>query len=138
METRGVLSPTTEAEARAFLDRFMPIAETVVRDVAKAMDFDSEEYDTRVTGEVFETARDAIFASLLEVTVGTREEFDDWQTTHDYDVIEVGSGNVENVAWHAVPFVETVIAATFQDKQAAAVDTLRRQAYGRVYSDLTD
>lgn len=138
METRGVLAPTTEAEARAFLDRFMPIAKTVVRDVAKAMDFDSDEYDTRVTGEVVETARDAIFASLLEVTIGTREEFDDWQTTHDYDVIEVGSANVNNIAWHAVPFTETVIAATFQDKQAAAVDTLRRQAYGRVYRELAD
>lgn len=134
MHTRGVFVPETEAEARERYERLGPVAQTVVRETAKGMAFDREEYDERVTPEVVARVRDALFASLLEVTVGSREEFDDWAESHDGDVSVVGSGNVDNVAWHAPPFAEAV-AATFQEEEDAAVETLRRQAFGRIYRE---
>lgn len=134
MHTEGVFEPETAADARARFDAVGPTAQTTVREVAKAMEFDREEYDDRVTGEVVETAREAIFASLLAVTVGTREEFERWHDDHpDYERELIGSDNVESVVWHAVPFAETVVAATFQDREDAAIGTLRRQAFGSVY-----
>jgi len=137
MHTEGLLSPATADEARDRFEAVAPTAQTTVREVAKAMDFDKAEYDDRVTGAVVETAREAIFASLLEVHVGTREEFEEWRAEHpDLDVETIGSENVDNVVWHAVPFAETVVAATFQDRDAAAVGTLRRQAFGSVYREI--
>ena len=94
-----------------------------------------EAYDERVTGEVVETARDALFASLLEVRVGTREAFDEWRESYDGEVTVAGHENVENVVWHAGPEGEAV-AATFQNEEDAAVATLRRQAFGRLYRKL--
>lgn len=140
MHTDGMFSPTTVEEARDLYDSLGPAAQTVVREVAKAMSFDSEEYGERVTSDVVMTARDALFASLLRVTIGTRDEFDEWCTNQDsdYEVELVGSENVAHVVWHPVPFVDTagvVVAATFQDKEAAAVGTLRRQAFGRHYRE---
>jgi hypothetical protein len=137
MHTEGFFSPTTAEETRERYEAVGPTAQTTVREVTKAMDFDKQEYDDRVTGAVVETAREAIFASLLEVQVGTREEFEDWCSAHpDYAVEEIGSENVDRVVWHGVPFAETVVAATFQDREAAAVGTLRRQAFGSVYRDV--
>ncbi|MFB6131167.1 MAG: DUF5809 family protein [Salinigranum sp.] len=136
METQGTFSPETAAEAREAYESVGPAAQTVVREVARAMEFDREEYHERVTGEVVETARDALFASLLTVTVGTREEFDAWREDHpEYAVHVAGSDNVDYVVWHAAPFAETAVAATFQNEREAAVGTLRRQAYGRVYRE---
>jgi hypothetical protein len=135
METHGFLAPETEAEARDRYDETGPAAQTVVKETAKAMAFAPDEYDERVTGEVIETARDALFASLLAVRTGTREEFDDWLADRDREVREEGSENVENVAWHDA-LGETVVAATYQNEQRAAVATLRRQAFGRVYREL--
>lgn len=135
MHTRGTFSPSTEAEARERYERLGPVAQTVVRETAKAMAFDRAEYDERVTSEVVERARDALFASLLSVTVGTREEFDAWLADREADLAIVGSENVDNVAWHAPPFAEGV-AATFQEEEDAAVETLRRQAFGRIYREL--
>ena len=134
METHGFLAPETEAEARDRYDETGPAAQTVVKETAKAMAFAPDEYDERVTGEVIETARDALFASLLAVRTGTREEFDDWLADRDREVREEGSENVENVAWHDA-LGETVVAATYQDEQRAAVATLLRQAFGRVYRE---
>ena len=137
MHTEGIFAPETAAEARERYEAVGPTAQTTVREVAKAMDFDRAEYDERVTGAVVETAREAIFASLLAVTVGTREEYEDWATDHpDYDRAEIGSEHVSNVAWHAAPVTETVVAATVEDKETAAVGTLRRQAFGEVYREL--
>src|SRR6056297_2790452 len=135
METHGFLAPESEADARQRYETVGPAAQTVVKETAKAMAFDAEEYDQRVTGEVVETARDALFASLLEVRTGTREEYDEWLADHDREVIEKGSENVERVAWHDA-LGETVVAATYQSEQRAAVATLRRQAFGRVYREL--
>jgi hypothetical protein len=137
MRTDGVFAPETEAEAREAFADVGPAAQVVVRETAKAMEFDREEYRERVTGEVVETARDALFASLLEVQVGDREAFDDWREAHsDYDVHVNGSENVDRVVWHAAPFSKRAVAATFQNEEEAAVGTLRRQAFGRLYADL--
>jgi len=137
MHTEGVFTPETAAEARDRFEAVGPTAQTTVREIAKAMEFDRAEYDDRVTSDVIETAREVIFASLLTVHVGTREEFTEWCADHPaFEVAEIGSENVANVAWHPAPAAETVVAATFAEKEAAAVGTLRRQALGEVYRDL--
>ncbi|QFU82406.1 DUF5809 family protein [Natronorubrum aibiense] len=135
MHTVGTVAPASVEEARERYDDVGPAAQTVVREVAKAMEFDRAEYNDRVTGEVVETARDALFASLLRVHVGSREEFDDWQAAYDGDVTVVGHENVDRVVWHAGP-EDDAVAATFQNEEDAAVATLRRQAFGRLYREL--
>ena len=136
MDEDGVFAPETVEEAREAYESVGPVARTVVRETAKAMDFDRSEYRDRVTSEVVETARDAIFASLLEVYVGDSAEFEAWCEEHpDYETVTLGSGDVSRVVWHAVPFAETVVAATFENEPDAAVATLRRQAFGRVYRE---
>ncbi|ELY83068.1 DUF5809 family protein [Natrinema altunense] len=137
MHTVGTFTFESVDDARTQYESVGPAAQTVVREVAKAMEFDREEYDERVTGGVVETARDALFANLLEVRVGSREEFDDWRETYDGAVETVGHEDVDRVVWHAGPDGEAV-AATFQNEEDAAVATLRRQAFGRLYRDLVD
>lgn len=136
METEGVFAPETVEAARDAYRSVGPAARTVVRETTKAMDFDREEYRDRVTSDVVETARDALFASLLRVHVGGREAFETWRANNpEYEVIEAGSPDVERVVWHPVPFEERAVAATFQDEEAAAIATLRRQAFGRIYRE---
>ena len=138
MDTEGEFAPATAAAARERYAVLGSTAQVVVREVAKAMAMDADEYDRRVTNGVIETARDALFASLLEVRVGSRAEYESWLAEEGYDetaVEEVGSEHVGNVVWHAAP-TGAVVAATFQDERRAAVGTLRRQAFGRVYRDL--
>ncbi|AEH38009.1 DUF5809 family protein [Halopiger xanaduensis] len=135
MHTVGTVAPTSADDARRHYEDVGPAAQTVVREVAKAMSFDREEYDERVTSEVVETAHDALFASLLEVRVGSREEFDDWRDSYAGDVTTVGHENAARVVWHAGPEDEAV-AATFQEKEDAAIATLRRQAFGRLYREI--
>jgi hypothetical protein len=137
MHTTGTFAFESIADARARYEAVGPAAQTVVREVATAMEFDRREYDERVTSEVVETARDALFASLLEVTVGSREEFEDWRESYDGEVTTVGHEAVDRVVWHAGPD-GAAVAATFQDEEAAAVATLRRQAFGRLYRDRLD
>ncbi len=136
METEGTFLPETAAAARERYEDCGPTAQVAVKEVARAMSFDAEEYDRRVTGEVVETAREALFASSLAVRVGTREEYEDWRAETDHDVHEIGSEHVDNVVWHAPPFADEAVAATFQDERRAAVETLRRQAFGRLYREV--
>lgn len=138
METRGFFEPERPESVRDRYEALGPAAQTVVKETAKAMAFDREEYGERVTGDVISTARDALFASLLEVRVGTREEFDEWaaQSDIDYEVHLEGAESVDNVAWHAVPYEELVVGATFQDEPEAAEGTLQRIAFGRYYRDV--
>ena len=139
METQGVFAPTTSAEATDCYEDVGPVAQVVVRETAKAMEFDADEYDERVTPAVVETARDAAFAELLAVHLADRAEFDDWLDASEFtadDVIRLGSEHVDRVAWHPVPFAETVVATAFQNKPDAAASTLRRNAFGRVYRDV--
>lgn len=148
MHTVGTFAPESLEEAREQYESVGPTAQTVVREVAKAMDFDREEYADRVSSDVVETARDALFASLLSVHVGTRAEFETWVDAYDGSSAEgrdgdedgeleveiVGSEHVDQVVWHAAPWGEAV-AATFHEKEEAAIATLRRQAFGRLYRD---
>lgn len=136
METVGLFRPETREQARAQFETLAPAAGEVVRVVAREMEFDDSEYDERVTGTIVDTAREALYASLLEVSIGTRDEYVDWCDSHQCEPVEMGSENVDNVVWHAADFAETAVAATFQDEQDAAVATLRRQAFGRLYSDI--
>lgn len=136
MDTEGTFAPETAKAARERYGALGATAQVVVKEVARAMEFDAEEYDRRVTSDVVETARDALFAADLEVRVSAREEYDDWLAGREYGVHEVGSEHVDHVVWHAAPFAETVVAATFHEERRAAVDTLRRQAFGRVYRDI--
>lgn len=130
-----MLAPGTVEEARAAYREVSPAAREVVRETARAMGFDAEEYRERVSGDVVGTAREALFASLLTVRVGTIEEFDDWRAGYDGDCTVIGSEQVDRAVWHAVPFADTAVAATFQEEEDAAVSTLRRQAFGRHYRD---
>ena len=135
METRGRLEFETVEAAREAFEAAGPTAQTVVREAAKAMGFDREEYRERVTPEVVETVRDVLVASRLRVTVGSREAFEEWRAGTDLDVAVIGAESVDRVAWHAAPFAGRAVAATFQDEADAAVETLRRQALGRLYRD---
>ncbi len=135
METEGFFAPETASEAGDYYEAVGPVAQTTVREVAKAMDFDRTEYRERVTADVVETARDATFASLLEVTIGTRDEYETWRETYDGEIHEAGHEAVDRVVWHVGPADEAV-AATFQNEPDAAVATLRRQAFGRLYRPL--
>ena len=138
MHTRGTFAPETRAEALERYEEVGPVAQVVVREATKAMSFDADEYDERVTPEVIRTARDATFAELLAVHVGEEGEFDEWLAESEFDesdVVRIGSDNVDNVVWHPVPFADAVIAATYQEEPDAAVGTLRRNAFGRVYRE---
>jgi len=135
-ETRGLFAPQTDAEVRERFEALGPAAQTVTREVARAMDLSKEAYDERVTSDVVGTAREALFASLLEVTVGDYDEFEAAQDDHpDADVYENGSADVDRAAWHYVPFADALVAATFQNEPDAAVATLRRIAFSRFYQD---
>ncbi|PSP58592.1 hypothetical protein BRC76_08600 [Halobacteriales archaeon QH_8_67_36] len=136
METEGQFSPATVAAARDRYESLGSTAQVVVKEVAKAMGLSADEYDERVTGEVVETARDALFAESLAVTVGSREEFEDWRADTDHAVETLGSETVDNVVWHAPAFADEAVAATYQSEREAAVGTLRRQAFGRIYSEV--
>lgn len=136
MDTEGLFAPETAAEARERYEALGAPAQVVVKEVTRAMEFDADEYDDRVSSEVIATARDALFASMLQVRVGTREEFDEWQAETDCAVTEVGSEHVDGVVWHHAPFAGEAVAATYHEKRRAAVDTLRRQAFGRIYREV--
>ena len=131
-ERRGSFAPDSWAAADARYDALGPTAQTVVREVARAMAFDREEYDDRVTGDVVETARQTLFAETLAVRVGPRGAFDAWRETYPDDVRVAGSDNVDRVAWHVSPAAGAAVAATFQNEPDAAVSTVRRMAFNRL------
>ena len=111
-----------------------PAAKQGVREAAKATEVGREEDRDRVTAAVVERARNVRLADRLAVTGGTGAEFDTWVDDHpDHEVTLFGSEDVDRVVWHAAPFAGEVVAATFQNERDAAVGTLRRQAFTRVY-----
>jgi len=138
MDREGFLEPDTEAEARDQFALLAPAAETVVKEAARQMGFDRAEFDARITDDVTDAAQESLFASLLVVSIGTRAEYEQWCADHRCEAIEVGTENVDNAVWHAAPFSERVVAATFQDEREAAVGTLRRQAFGRLYREVLE
>jgi len=138
IETRGVFAPETREDAARRYAEAGPAAKVVVRETAKAMAFDAAEYDERVTSDVVETARDAIFAEQLVAHVADRATFETWLAESAFsepDVVRLGGEDVDGIAWHPVPFADAVIATTFHEAVDAAVSTLRRNAFGRVYRD---
>jgi hypothetical protein len=137
METRGVFAPETAAAVEEHYESVGAAAQTVTREVARAMGFDRAEYRERVDGDVIETARDALFASLLMVHLGSRKEFEAFAAERpDLEVVERGNPDVERVAWHAAPAAGILAAVTFQTEPEAAAAALRRQVHGGVYRDV--
>lgn len=137
METEGQFAPATEAALRECYEDCGPAAQTAIREAVVSMGFDRDEYRERVDSDAIESARDAIFASLLRVHVGTMAEFEDWRDGDGaaLEVTVAGSEHVDNAVWHHAPVADAAVAATFQDERDAAVATLRRQAFGRVYRE---
>lgn len=134
METDGVYAPETVAQAETAYQSLGSTAQIVVKETAKAMAFENSEYENRVSSEVIETARDALFASLLTVTHGSTDQFESWCEDHPaYEVEQLGSDTVDRVVWHPIPFAETVVAATYGTAPAAAAATVRRRAFGEWY-----
>ena len=76
------------------------------------------------------------FVSAPYAVNATREAFESWREGFDGDVLVRGSEHVDSVAWHVAPATDTIVAATFHAEEEAAVGTLRRQAYGKVYRDI--
>ncbi|WP_254839065.1 DUF5809 family protein [Natronomonas marina] len=135
MRREGRLAPETWADARDRFEAFGPTAQTVVREVARAMEFDREEYDERVTADVVETARQAMFAEQLAVRVDDEDAFAEWRETSTVEVRVVGHDEAERVAWHVAPAADRAVAATFQSEPEAAVSTVRRMAFNRIYRE---
>ena len=135
MHTEGTFEPASWADAHDRYEALGGTARTVVKEVAKAMDFDRDEYDERVTSEVVETARQVLFAESLVVRVGDEDAFADWRDAYPHEVTVAGGDDVDRVAWHAAPFTGTAVAATFQNEPAAAVGTVRRMAFNRIYRE---
>jgi len=136
MDTDGLFAPATEDDVHRQYAAVGPAAQEAVREVAKGLDLGAEAYDEQVDADLVLSAREAIYASLLEVHVGTRDEFEEWCADRDREVTELGSEHVSGVAWHDAPWAGTVVAATFENEPEAAVGTLRRQAFGRLYREV--
>ncbi|MFB6311461.1 MAG: DUF5809 family protein [Salinirussus sp.] len=134
MHTEGLLAPATEAAAREEYAAAEHAAGVVVREIIRSLSVadDAAEPDDAV----LQTATEALFASLLEVKVGTRAEFDDYTEEHDRGVEVLGSEHVSGVAWHDAAALDRVIAATFENEPAAAVDALRRQTFAKCYREV--
>jgi len=133
METEGSFAPADAAAVREQYAAAETAAEAVLREFARAV---PEAADRRNDADLHLTASEAIYASLLEVHVGTREEFESYLADCDRPVEEVGSEHVDNVAWHDAPAADRIVAATFASEPEAAVGTLRRQAFAKLYREV--
>jgi hypothetical protein len=134
-DTRGTFDPESWGAAERRYERLGRAAQVVVRAVTKAMDFDRQEYDRRVDPGVVETARQAMFAETLSVRVADAAAFDSWRAEYEGDVHTAGSDAVGNVAWHVSTPAGTAVAATFENEPEAAVGTVRRMAFNRLYRE---
>lgn len=133
--THGRFAPGSWREAETRYEELGTTAQVVVRETAKAMSFDREEYERRVTSDVVETARQALFAEALAVRVADRPAFEEWRETSEHDVHVAGSDSVGRVAWHVSPAAEAAVGATFENEPEAAVGTVRRMAFNRLYRE---
>jgi hypothetical protein len=135
MHTEGLFAPETIEAAREQYAATDAAADAVLRALARAVPLAEDAGDVHADDDLRLTAREAIFASLLAVHVGTREEFDDWIDDRDRAVEEVGSEQVSNVVWHDAGAADRILAATFENEPEAAVGTLRRQAFATLYRE---
>jgi hypothetical protein len=136
MKTEGLLEPETRERVQERYDGLASAADEMVRAATQAMAFDTEEYDERVTDEVRAAAQQALFASLLAVRVGTRAEYERWRESHEGELVEIGNDNATNVVWHDPSWTDDAVAATFRNERGAAVATLRKHAFGHLYSEV--
>jgi len=67
--------------------------------------------------------------------VADRAAFDAWRDSYDGEVRVAGGDAVDSAAWHVSPAAGRAVAATFQDEADAAVGTVRRMAFNRLYRD---
>jgi len=135
VELRGRHEPESWDDAADRYGALGPTAQSVVRETARAMGFERSEYDERVTADVVETARQTLFAETLAVRVADSERFEAWREGYPGAVRVAGSDAVDRVAWHVSPAAGTAVAATFQNEPEAAVGTVRRMAFNRLYRD---
>ncbi|MFW6004214.1 MAG: DUF5809 family protein [Halodesulfurarchaeum sp.] len=139
METRGHLSPATEDAVRETYESLAGAAETVTKEIAEANAETREDYRELTDSGTVETARQALFASLLEVQVGTVAEYESWLAEHDELEPELaGTEPVSGRAWHPVWARDAVVAASFEDRPDAAVGAVQRQAFGRHYRSILE
>ena len=138
METVGFLTFETDTAVRTSHEQYRPIARELVREVSLSLGLAGDAYRDAVTDEVIQTAHDAYFASLFQVMIGDSAAFVEWKERNapNYDVTLEGSEHVDRRAWHPAPFANSVAAVTFNEQADAAVSTVRRQAYGRLYRDI--
>lgn len=134
METRGHFAPRTETAASEQYDELALAAKTVTKEIAEAGTDTSAEYRALVDDSVIETAQQALFASLLEVHVGSVSEYEAWLSDHEgLDVSLAGTDTVPRRAWHPVWPTDQGTAVSFQNSPEAAIATVRRQAFGQHY-----
>ncbi|MFB6086537.1 MAG: DUF5809 family protein [Halodesulfurarchaeum sp.] len=139
MEIRGHFTPETEAAVREQYGSLAPVAETVTKEIAEANADTRTEYRDLIDSETIETAQQALFASLLEVQVGTTEAWESWLAEQeDFDVELAGTEPVSGRAWHPVWPREVVVAVSFEDRTDAAVSAVKRQAFGRHYRSMLE
>ncbi len=139
MKTRGQIAPETEAAVREEYEAPAKSAETVTKEIAKANTDTRAAYNELVDSATVETAQQSIFASLLEVHVGSVEEYDSWLAAHeDFEVVLAGTKPVPRRVWHPVWPRDAVVAVSFQERADAAVATVRRQAFGRHYRSILE
>ena len=139
MRIDGFLTPESARAAQEAYAALAVPARDVTRAVVMAMDIEVDDYHDLVEETVIDAAREAQFGSLLEVRTADREAFDEWCDRPEHAELTVtveGSEQVANVAWHVAPSVGRVIAATYESQREAAVSTLRRLAWGRIYRDM--
>ena len=136
MHTRGLFAPASTAAVRDQYEAATAAADVVVSELVRALPVAEAAEDRPDDATLQLTATEAIFASLLEVHVGTDEEFEEYVAETDREVETLGSEHVSGVAWHDAPAADHVIAATYENEPDAAVDTLRRQAFATLYREV--
>jgi len=138
METEGLFAPESPAAVRERYAELADAAEATVEAAAREQATTGEEYDDLTAEPALAAGREALFAALLAVRVGDRAEFGEWRERSDSEVELLGSEGAEGVAWHAPAFADRAVAVTFHEERGAAVGTLRRQAFGRLYRPLLE
>jgi hypothetical protein len=138
MDTEGLFAPESAQAAREQYAAVETAARGAVREFARTAPLAADVDTVREDADLVLTAQEVIFASLLEVHLGTRVEFEDWLGSRERAVETLGSEHVPRVAWHDAPFAGAVLAATYDAEPEAAADTLRRQAFARHYREVVE
>lgn len=136
MDTEGLFAPASVTTAREQYEAAEHAAGVVVHELLRTLSTSGKAIDDTDDAALRSTATEALFASLLEIHVGTREEFESYQADRERAVEVLGSEYVSGVAWHDAEALDRVIAATYENEPAAAADALRRQAFAKGYREV--